>query len=88
MAFLNNYKGMAVFDGTSQTLEGKQLINTAVWMGYSSGNELAVESDGVEVARVSAGANGKIELPQLCGYWADDLTVTVIGGGKLYVHYA
>ena len=67
-------------------------IKKMVWVPNAAGDDLAVdEADGGEIWTVTdaltGGVAGKEEIDFAEGKWFDGLTLTTIGGGKLYVYF-
>lgn len=90
MAFADDKRGLAVFDGNAQTLSGKFKLKKVAWeSGDAAGNDLVLtDSTGIDLGTLkSEAANEYIHIAHLQDRWVEDFTVTTIDGGKLYVQY-
>lgn len=86
MAFTGD-KGRVMKSSTQgDTLPGGALIGYIRWIGGSSGDDLTISSNGVDIFTSKADANNFIDVHPLFQP-VRDLTLTVLDGGTVYVYF-
>lgn len=90
MAKADTGKGFAKLDGVGQKLEGWRKIKGLTWSKYTTdGHALTlIDSGGDVIADITcSGTSGTQHVRHLEGQWVEDLEVSALGSGEVWISY-